>query len=69
MDSREIGKSTPATTHVAGRLIQPMEHQIVVVIGVSSGIGHEVARQTSAQGARLSITAAIKQSSPPPPSA
>jgi NAD(P)-dependent dehydrogenase (short-subunit alcohol dehydrogenase family) len=56
MDSREIGKSTPATNYVAGRLIQPMEHQIVVVIGGSSGIGHEVARQTSAQGARLSIT-------------
>jgi len=32
-----------------------MDQQIVVVIGGSSGIGHEVARQTSAQGARLII--------------
>ena len=34
----------------------PMDQQTVVVIGGSSGIGHEVALQTSAQGARLIIT-------------
>ena len=33
-----------------------IDHQIVVVSGGSSGIGHEVASQTSAQGARLIIT-------------
>ncbi len=33
-----------------------MDQQIVVVIGGSSGIGHEIARQTSTQGARLIIT-------------
>jgi NADP-dependent 3-hydroxy acid dehydrogenase YdfG len=33
-----------------------MDRQVVVVIGGSSGIGHEVARQASAQGARLIIT-------------
>lgn len=32
-----------------------MDQQIVVVIGGSSGIGYEVARQTRAQGARLII--------------
>jgi NADP-dependent 3-hydroxy acid dehydrogenase YdfG len=32
-----------------------MERQIVVVIGGSSGIGYEVARQASMQGARLII--------------
>jgi NAD(P)-dependent dehydrogenase (short-subunit alcohol dehydrogenase family) len=37
-------------------LIKLMDQQIVVVIGGSSGIGHEVARQTSALGARLIIT-------------
>jgi NAD(P)-dependent dehydrogenase (short-subunit alcohol dehydrogenase family) len=30
-----------------------INQQFVVVIGGSSGIGYEVARQTSAQGARL----------------
>jgi NADP-dependent 3-hydroxy acid dehydrogenase YdfG len=33
----------------------PVDQQIVVVIGGSSGIGYEVARQASAQGARLII--------------
>jgi len=33
-----------------------LSEQIVLVIGGSSGIGYEVARQTSAQGARLIIT-------------
>jgi len=33
-----------------------MAHQVVVVIGGSSGIGHEVARQSAAQGASLIIT-------------
>ncbi len=37
-------------------LMMPLDQQIVVVIGGSSGIGHEVARQASAQGARLIIT-------------
>jgi NAD(P)-dependent dehydrogenase (short-subunit alcohol dehydrogenase family) len=33
----------------------PLSHKIVVVIGGSSGIGNEVARQTIARGARLII--------------
>jgi NAD(P)-dependent dehydrogenase (short-subunit alcohol dehydrogenase family) len=33
-----------------------MDHQIVLVIGGSSGIGFEIARQASAQGAELIIT-------------
>src|SRR5262249_30306366 len=33
-----------------------LDQKLVVVIGGSSGIGHEVARQTSAQGAHLIIT-------------
>ena len=37
-------------------LMMPMDQQIVVVIGGSSGIGYEVARQAGAQGARLIIT-------------
>jgi NAD(P)-dependent dehydrogenase (short-subunit alcohol dehydrogenase family) len=37
------------------REIMSMDRQIVVVIGGSSGIGYEVARQTLAQGALLTI--------------
>src|SRR5262245_582224 len=37
-------------------LTNHLNQQIVVVIGGSSGIGYEVARQTSAQGARLILT-------------
>ena len=37
------------------RLMMAMDQQIVVVIGGGSGIGHAVARQANAQGARLII--------------
>jgi NAD(P)-dependent dehydrogenase (short-subunit alcohol dehydrogenase family) len=46
-----------------------MDQQIVVVIGGSSGIGYEVARQTRAQGARLIIIGRHPAVSSQPPSA
>ena len=50
-----------------------MDPRIVLIIGGSSGIGHEAARQSSAQGARLIIvgrnqaklTAAAETQGPP----
>jgi hypothetical protein len=47
----------PARTSARGSVIGQvmMDQRIVLIIGGSSGIGHEVARQSSAQGARLII--------------